>query len=334
MPCHWSNSSPSLRPLCSTATRSNRSRKRRMVCGVSAISGTSTIAAAAGRDAAVERVEIHLRLAAARDAVQQERAMRPGLERGDDRRRGGALRWQQVRRRRGGRRAARASGSRSTHALAERDDADIGEPADRRRIDGERRAKLGERAVTHRAAHARCRAPAAARRLRRRRRTSSAASSGGATRRDVVAVAVVADGAGAHEPLEIRAAAGDRAAVSTGSSLLLHELFDARPRAANASAARRRRCGGRASPHRQDECRDFDRTRGDPRPRQRILRAMKPRPSSCESTCSALANVRRARRSSSSTDVRGRPRRRAPRAGGASGRGHQSPPHRPASARS
>ena len=44
MLCQWRCRSASLRWLCSTATRANRRRNRRIVCGVRLISGTSTIA--------------------------------------------------------------------------------------------------------------------------------------------------------------------------------------------------------------------------------------------------------------------------------------------------
>ena len=45
MPHHWSNRSPGVRPLCSTATRpGNLAEKRSMVWWVSAISGTSAMA--------------------------------------------------------------------------------------------------------------------------------------------------------------------------------------------------------------------------------------------------------------------------------------------------
>ena len=44
MLCQWRCRSASLMWLCSTATRANRRRNRRIVCGVRLISGTSTIA--------------------------------------------------------------------------------------------------------------------------------------------------------------------------------------------------------------------------------------------------------------------------------------------------
>ena len=53
----------------------NRALNRSTVCGVSEISGTSTIAPSPC-DSAYDRLQIHLRLAAARDAVQEERGAR------------------------------------------------------------------------------------------------------------------------------------------------------------------------------------------------------------------------------------------------------------------
>ena len=59
---------------CSTATRSpKRSSKRRVVCGVSAISGTSTIAERPCSSASRSGAQVDLGLPAPGDAVQQER---------------------------------------------------------------------------------------------------------------------------------------------------------------------------------------------------------------------------------------------------------------------
>ena len=91
---HSSYRSPSLSALCSTAIWSpNTARKRSTVCGVSAISGTSTIAVfpSLEHDAA-EQLDVDERLAAAGDAVQEEhvagRGRRRALERVALRRRG------------------------------------------------------------------------------------------------------------------------------------------------------------------------------------------------------------------------------------------------------
>ena len=65
----------SVRPEWSRATPSpKRARKRPTVCGVSAISGTSTIASAAARERRRAGLEVDLGLTAARLAVEQERA--------------------------------------------------------------------------------------------------------------------------------------------------------------------------------------------------------------------------------------------------------------------
>ena len=79
--CHSSWRSPAERWLCSTATKRlkcrpelKRALNRSTVCGVSEISGTSTMAPLPALQRARDRLEVNLRLARARDAVEQERA--------------------------------------------------------------------------------------------------------------------------------------------------------------------------------------------------------------------------------------------------------------------
>ncbi len=72
---HWSNRSPGDSRLCSTATSSpNRARKRPTVCGVSEISGTSTIDAAAGLEHFLDSAQVDLGLARSGHAVDQDGA--------------------------------------------------------------------------------------------------------------------------------------------------------------------------------------------------------------------------------------------------------------------
>ena len=69
----WRCRSASLRWLWSTATRSNRRRNRRIVCGRQADLGDEHDRLAAPRDDALDRAQVDLGLAAAGDAVEQER---------------------------------------------------------------------------------------------------------------------------------------------------------------------------------------------------------------------------------------------------------------------
>ena len=82
MRCHWSCRSPVESPLCWIATRAPKcARNTPVAAGVSAISGTMHEHAPAGRDDVRRETEIQLRLAAAGDAVQQDRAEQPGRRR-------------------------------------------------------------------------------------------------------------------------------------------------------------------------------------------------------------------------------------------------------------
>ena len=70
-------------PLCSTATAlPKRLRKRPTSCGVRAISGTRTSAAPAPRQRVLRRPQVHLGLAAAGDALEEEGLEAARVERG------------------------------------------------------------------------------------------------------------------------------------------------------------------------------------------------------------------------------------------------------------
>ncbi len=117
----------------------NAARKRSTACGVSAISGTSTIALfAAPFDDLLEQLDVDERLAAAGDAAQQEGRAGLGREERGDRlalRGGGHVRGR-------ARDRAREEGIARDFVLRERDEPAVREPADHRGREAELRGEM------------------------------------------------------------------------------------------------------------------------------------------------------------------------------------------------
>ena len=103
--------------------------KRATICGVSAISGTITIARPPPLQRGRDRAHVDLGLARARDAVQQQPLRPPGADRRLDRGQRGRLGVGQRRRLRGSRRSDRhVAGTPRPGAPLERDEAALGQP--------------------------------------------------------------------------------------------------------------------------------------------------------------------------------------------------------------